>query len=95
MKKNNLIPFFDSAYQGFATGSLEKDSWPIRYFLEQGFQMLISQSFAKNMGLYGERSGALHVVSANKETADKVLSQLKIIIRKKYSSPPLHSARLA
>ena len=62
MKKNNLIPFFDSAYQGFATGDLEKDAWPIRYFLEQGFQMIIAQSFAKNMGLYGERVGALHFV---------------------------------
>jgi aspartate/tyrosine/aromatic aminotransferase len=77
MKKNSLIPFFDSAYQGFATGDLEKDAWPIRYFLEQGFQMLISQSFAKNMGLYGERIGALHIVAESKDTSDKVLSQLK------------------
>lgn len=53
MKKNSLIPFFDSAYQGFATGNLEQDAWPIRYFVEQGFQMIVSQSFAKNMGLYG------------------------------------------
>ena len=77
MKKNNLIPFFDSAYQGFATGDLEKDAWPIRYFIEQGFQMIISQSFAKNMGLYGERAGALHIVTSNKDTAAKVLSQIK------------------
>lgn len=69
MKKNNLIPYFDSAYQGFATGDLEKDAWPIRYFIEQGFQMIISQSFAKNMGLYGERIGALHIVASNKDTA--------------------------
>lgn len=95
MKKNSLIPFFDSAYQGFATGDLEKDAWPIRYFLEQGFQMLISQSFAKNMGLYGERIGALHIVAESKDTSDKVLSQLKVIIRKKYSSPPLHGALIA
>lgn len=77
MKKNNLIPFFDSAYQGFATGDLEKDAWPIRYFIEQGFQMVISQSFAKNMGLYGERVGALHVVTSCKDTSERVLSQLK------------------
>ena len=72
-----MIPFFDSAYQGFATGDLEKDAWPIRYFIEKGFQMFISQSFAKNMGLYGERIGALHVITDNKETAEKVLSQIK------------------
>jgi aspartate/tyrosine/aromatic aminotransferase len=77
MKKNNLIPFFDSAYQGFATGDLEKDAWPIRYFLEQGFQMIIAQSFAKNMGLYGERVGALHFVTSCKDTCEKVLSQIK------------------
>jgi aspartate/tyrosine/aromatic aminotransferase len=77
MKKNSLIPFFDSAYQGFATGDLEKDAWPIRYFIQQGFQMIIAQSFAKNMGLYGERVGALHVVAACKDTAERVLSQIK------------------
>lgn len=53
MKKNSLFPYFDSAYQGFASGDLNKDAWAIRYFIEQGFQMLVSQSFAKNMGLYG------------------------------------------
>jgi aspartate/tyrosine/aromatic aminotransferase len=77
MKKNSLIPFFDSAYQGFATGDLERDAWPIRYFVSQGFQMFAAQSFAKNMGLYGERVGALHVVLNTKETAEKVVSQIK------------------
>jgi aspartate/tyrosine/aromatic aminotransferase len=77
MKKNSLIPFFDSAYQGFASGDLEKDAWPIRYFISEGHQMIVAQSFAKNMGLYGERIGALHIVTSNKDTADKVLSQLK------------------
>lgn len=77
MKANNLIPFFDSAYQGFASGSLEKDIWPVRYFLQQGFNMLVAQSFAKNMGLYGERVGALHIVVSNQDLADRVLSQIK------------------
>lgn len=57
--------------------------------------MLVSQSFAKNMGLYGERVGALHVVSADKETSGRVLSQLKQIIRASISSPPVHGARIA
>ena len=68
MKRNSLIPFFDSAYQGFASGDLEKDAWPIRYFMEQGFQMIVAQSFAKNMGLYGERCGAMHIVASDKAT---------------------------
>lgn len=77
MKKRNLIPFFDSAYQGFATGDLEEDAWAVRHFLDEGFQMFVAQSFAKNMGLYGERVGALHVVSTDKEAADRILSQIK------------------
>ena len=66
MKKKNLVPYFDTAYQGFASGCIIKDAWPIRYFAEQGFEMLVSQSYAKNMGMYGERIGALHVVSKDK-----------------------------
>ena len=95
MKQNNLFPYFDTAYQGFATGSLDTDGYSMRYFFKQGFQMLVAQSFAKTMGLYGERTGALHVVCHDKETADKVKSQINIIIRCIYSFPPLHGARIA
>ena len=77
MKSNSLIPFFDSAYQGFASGDLIKDIWPVRYFIEQGFNMFICQSFAKNMGMYGERIGALHVVVSNQDIATKLSSQIK------------------
>jgi aspartate/tyrosine/aromatic aminotransferase len=57
--------------------------------------MVICQSFAKVMGLYGERTGAMHVVCNDKADADKVLSQIKILIRTNYSSPPKHGARIA
>ena len=57
--------------------------------------MVIAQSFAKIMGLYGERTGALHFVCADKDTAARVLSQVKIIVRCNYSSPPKHGARIA
>ena len=50
MKARKQLPFFDSAYQGFATGSLEEDAWAIRYFVQQGFEMIAAQSFAKNFG---------------------------------------------
>jgi aspartate/tyrosine/aromatic aminotransferase len=92
MKAKKLIPYFDTAYQGFASGCLEKDSFAIRHFNELGFQMLVSQSYAKNMGLYGERVGALHVVTHNTKTAERVLSQLKLVIRPMYSNPPQHGA---
>ena len=57
--------------------------------------MVISQSYAKNMGMYGERIGAFHVVTADKDTAEKVLSQVKLVIRPMYSNPPLHGAHVA
>ena len=95
MKENDLFPYFDVAYQGFASGCLNKDGYGMRHFLKEGFQMVVAQSFAKTMGLYGERTGAMHVVCADKATADKVLSQVKIIIRSNYSSPPVHGARIA
>jgi len=66
MQKNKLIPFFDAAYQGFASGDLLKDIAPVRYFADRGFEMFVSQSYAKSMGLYGERVGALHIVLENK-----------------------------
>ena len=94
-KERGLYPFFDTAYQGFVTGDLDKDGKALRYFIDQGFEMCIAQSFAKIMGLYGERCGALHFVCGDKKTAANVLSQVKILIRTNYSSPPKHGARIA
>ena len=62
IKKKNLYPFFDMAYQGFATGSVDGDSFAVRQFLEDGHNICLSQSYAKNMGLYGERAGAFTLV---------------------------------
>ena len=73
-KKKSHIPFFDVAYQGFATGSLEEDAWAPRFFVEQGHEIMVSQSYSKNLGLYGERVGAINVVCSDKETADKYAS---------------------
>jgi aspartate/tyrosine/aromatic aminotransferase len=73
-ESNCLYPFFDTAYQGFVTGNLDKDGQGLRYFLARGFEMCIAQSFAKIMGLYGERCGAMHFVCGDKATAAKVLS---------------------
>ena len=53
LKKKRLLPFFDMAYQGFASGNIDQDAAAMRMFLEDGHNILLSQSFAKNMGLYG------------------------------------------
>ncbi|KAH8117353.1 aspartate aminotransferase [Phellopilus nigrolimitatus] len=86
--------FFDCAYQGFASGSLDKDASAIRYFVQRGVPLLVCQSFAKNAGLYGERVGGLHVVASTKEGADKVKSQLSVLQRSEISNPPSHGARI-
>mmetsp|Transcript_48606 Transcript_48606/g.113829 ORF Transcript_48606/g.113829 Transcript_48606/m.113829 type:complete len:408 (-) Transcript_48606:99-1322(-) len=94
MKERKLIPMLDSAYQGYASGDLDNDAWSIRYFLSEGFEMFMCQSFAKNLGLYGERIGMLHVVCDTAAQSKSVLSQLKLVIRPMYSSPPKHGAEL-
>lgn len=87
VKKNNLFAFFDMAYQGFASGDGNKDAWAVRHFIEQGINVCLCQSYAKNMGLYGERVGAFTVVCKDAEEAKRVESQLKILIRPMYSNP--------
>ena len=95
VKQKKLFPFFDMAYQGFASGNTTHDAFAVRYFVEQGHQIALAQSFAKNMGLYGERVGAFSLVCADPEEKARVESQLKILIRPMYSNPPLHGARIA
>eukprot|EP00195_Chlamydomonas_chlamydogama_P011440 CAMPEP_0202901242 /NCGR_PEP_ID=MMETSP1392-20130828/14143_1 /ASSEMBLY_ACC=CAM_ASM_000868 /TAXON_ID=225041 /ORGANISM="Chlamydomonas chlamydogama, Strain SAG 11-48b" /LENGTH=435 /DNA_ID=CAMNT_0049587777 /DNA_START=77 /DNA_END=1384 /DNA_ORIENTATION=+ len=89
------VPFFDVAYQGFATGDLDKDAYAPRLFVDRGLEVIVAQSYSKNLGLYGERVGALVVVTENKDVASRVLSQLKRIARAIYSNPPTHGARIA
>lgn len=94
MRSKSLLPFFDSAYQGFASGNLDADAQSVRMFVADGGECLAAQSYAKNMGLYGERVGALSIVCKTADAASKVESQLKLVIRPMYSSPPLHGASI-
>ncbi|GKV06619.1 hypothetical protein SLEP1_g18492 [Rubroshorea leprosula] len=94
LRSKGHLPFFDSAYQGFASGSLDADAQSVRMFVADGGECLTAQSFAKNMGLYGERVGALSIVCKTADVATKVESQLKLVIRPMYSSPPIHGASI-
>lgn len=93
IKKKHLLPFFDFAYQGFGEG-IHEDAYPVRHFLEQGHEMLVSSSYSKNFGLYGERVGALTIVTNDKQITARALSQCKQIVRSSYSMPPLHGGRI-
>ena len=94
IRQKNHLPFFDSAYQGFATGDLERDAWALRYFVKEGFELLAAQSFAKNFGLYNERAGTINFVCSSAQQAKVVLSQVKMVIRPNYSNPPAHGSRI-
>ena len=91
VKAKGLVAFLDMAYQGFGAGIAE-DGAVIGKFVAAGLQFFVSTSFSKSFSLYGERVGALSVVSADKEEAARVMSQLKIVIRTNYSNPPTHGS---
>ena len=99
IRAKNHFPFFDCAYQGFASGDLENDAWAVRYFVSEGFELCVAQSFAKNFGLYGERAGAFHFVTSAgpdaQSTIGRIGSQLAILQRSEISNPPAYGARIA
>ncbi|TPX33620.1 aspartate transaminase [Synchytrium microbalum] len=94
IKERGHFPFFDCAYQGFASGDLDRDAWAVRYFVDQGFELLVAQSYAKNFGLYGERIGCVTAVLKTPEVATKVKSQLSRITRAMISTAPAFGARI-
>lgn len=49
VKGRRHFAFFDMAYQGFASGDTNKDAFALRHFIDQGHDVCLSQSFAKNM----------------------------------------------
>jgi len=92
-RERGLVPFLDMAYQGFAEG-IEADAVAVRAFSASGLQFFVSSSFSKSFSLYGERVGALSIITASKEEAARVLSQVKRVIRTNYSNPPIHGGAL-
>jgi aromatic-amino-acid transaminase len=93
LKERNLIPFLDLAYQGYGDG-IEEDAYAIRLLADQGLSFFVANSFSKSMSLYGERCGALSVVCPDAAQAVNVLGQMKAIIRRNYSNPPMHGGQL-
>ncbi len=84
-----LVPFLDIAYQGFGDG-IDADAAAVRLFALSELNVFVSSSFSKSFSLYGERVGALSIITNSKEEAVRVLSQLKRVIRTNYSNPPTH-----
>src|SRR5688572_16082508 len=92
VNRRGLVPFLDLAYQGFADG-LDADAAAVRRFSEACPAVFVSSSFSKSLSLYGERVGALSVVTHDAAEVPKVLSQVKRVIRTNYSTPPTHGGQ--
>ncbi|MED7666890.1 aspartate/tyrosine/aromatic aminotransferase [Pseudomonas moraviensis subsp. stanleyae] len=93
VKAKGHVPFLDMAYQGFGDG-IDADAAAVRLFAESGLTFFVSSSFSKSFSLYGERVGALSIISESKEESARVLSQVKRVIRTNYSNPPTHGASI-
>ncbi|MDM4768138.1 amino acid aminotransferase [Pelomonas sp. SE-A7] len=93
LQERELLPFLDLAYQGYGDG-LDEDAFAIRAMLDAGLSFFVANSFSKSMSLYGERCGALSVVCPDAAQAQLVLGQLKFMIRRNYSNPPLHGGQV-
>ncbi|KAJ9148951.1 Replication factor C subunit 1 [Pleurostoma richardsiae] len=93
-EKRGLILFFDCAYQGFASGDPDADAWAVRYFASRpNMELCIAQSFSKNMGLYGERIGAFHLLVADPAVVPAASAQLVRVIRSEVSCSVSFAAR--
>jgi aspartate aminotransferase len=93
VKRRELLPFMDMAYQGLGDG-VEEDAFAVRLFSAELPEVLCAVSCSKNFGLYRERTGALHVVSGSSAAADATLSQLARLGRGIWSMPPDHGAAI-
>jgi aromatic-amino-acid transaminase len=91
--RQGLVPFIDMAYQGFADG-IKPDAVALDLFAASGLSFFVSSSFSKSFSLYGERVGALSIVTQNRDESARVLSQLKRVIRTNYSNPPTHGGAI-
>lgn len=94
VKTKNHFVAFDSAYQGFASGDLEKDAYSLRLFSANLDKLMLFQSFAKNFGLYGERAGCVSFITSSPQEKAVCMSRIKQLARGLYSNPPIHGARI-
>lgn len=93
IRERGLLPFLDLAYQGYGDG-IEEDAFAPRLLADEGLSFLIANSFSKSMSLYGERCGGLSVVCPDADQAARVLGQMKFMIRRNYSNPPMHGGQI-
>lgn len=95
LKEKDIFPVFDMAYQGFSSGLTDEDAWAVRQAYKANLEFMVCQSYSKNMGLYSERAGCLHIVIKDKEYVSNVTSQVTALARQEISFAPAFGARVA
>ncbi len=93
LRERELLPYLDLAYQGFGDG-IDEDAYAVRALADAGLTFFVANSFSKSMSVYGERCGALSAVCASAAEAELVMGQLRFTVRRIYSSPALHAAKI-
>ena len=93
LRDRELLPYLDLAYQGFGDGITE-DAYSARALADAGLTFFVANSFSKSMSVYGERCGALSAVCASAAEAELVMGQLRFTVRRIYSSPGIHAAKI-
>lgn len=93
MKKQHFV-FFDSAYQGFGGDDYRDDTWSLKTLSKMYMRVMLAQSFSKNFGLYGERTGTLSIITSSAEEKSVIQTRFKETCLPVYSNPPIHGARI-
>lgn len=95
IQKKNIFPLFDIAYQGFSSGSVDDDAWVVRESHRRNMEFVVCQSYSKNLGLYSERAGCIHVSVQDESAVPKVKDLLVSLVRSEFSFAPAFGARVA
>lgn len=94
LKNRQILIFFDMAYQGFGSGCVETDAFPVRKFIEDGHRVVFAQSYSKNLGLYSVRVGGVTFMVDNEEEKKSILAQLRHSALCMYGQPPIHGSQI-
>ncbi|GAQ11466.1 aspartate aminotransferase, cytoplasmic isozyme 1 [Aspergillus lentulus] len=93
-RRKGHFAFFDAAYLGFASGDYDRDSAPLRLFVEKGIPMLCATSYGKTFGIYGERIGSLSIPLPTADLAKKTEKHMKLLARAETGAMPVFGSKL-
>lgn len=94
LKSKGVTPIIDAAYIGLANGMREDMKMLELFYKLFPTNLMVCGSFSKNIGLYGQRTGYLHIFCPNK-SVEATSGNLNGVIRTIWSNPPVVGAKIA